>query len=557
MARSAVLVAIVALGVSVAVYHGEQIAPLVEKHAPAVKLVYDMHVPEAVKTSLSDAPAQLRGVVLQARSRVEQMVQFAQSKVEVEPAYDTKAPKAACGIAGKWRSSRGQRGAAVMSDACKCLLDVVAGCDCDFASTESLIQHELKPILAELVQLPFFRFFKVGHWQKRVFACLLACEQLEFAQDMLDVHAIRIARASTCMSVSGSMLTFAVDRRSIFTVTAKVPEPWRKEVQHQLADRVEDKAAHPEGGRGCSDPISPVDRSVGAAEVANLNTVRNWSGLNNPWVPEDDQDVDFIYVNLQLNPERYTGYKGEDARRIWQSIYAQSAFDDVHGHDLVVNPQVLEKQILYRLISGMHSSITTSVIQNYYNETSGEWGPNLPFFKARFVGDNARPYVENLYFTFLFMLRSVMKAGPVLQSFDYNTGFPEEDILTRQKMQLLERSPALLASCKAPFDEGVLWQAREGAERELLEEQLQVAFHNITKLMDCVGCEKCKMWGKLQMLGIATSLKIMFSASGDPREPLQLHRNEVIALVNMLNKLADSVETVRQLSLVVAEEQAR
>ena len=41
---------------------------------------------------------------------------------------------------------------------------------------------------------------------------------------------------------------------------------------------------------------------------------------------------------------------------------------------------------------------------------------------------------------------------------------------------------------------------------------MQSAFHNITRIMDCVGCEKCKMWGKLQLLGIATSLKILFSA---------------------------------------------
>ena len=40
----------------------------------------------------------------------------------------------------------------------------------------------------------------------------------------------------------------------------------------------------------------------------------------------------------------------------------------------------------------------------------------------------------------------------------------------------------------------------------------QATFHNITRIMDCVGCEKCKMWAKLQLLGIATSLKILFSA---------------------------------------------
>lgn len=29
--------------------------------------------------------------------------------------------------------------------------------------------------------------------------------------------------------------------------------------------------------------------------------------------------------------------------------------------------------------------------------------------------------------------------------------------------------------------------------------------------MDCVGCEKCRLWGKLQVLGLGTALKIVFS----------------------------------------------
>ncbi|GAB2257521.1 hypothetical protein Droror1_Dr00023580 [Drosera rotundifolia] len=33
-------------------------------------------------------------------------------------------------------------------------------------------------------------------------------------------------------------------------------------------------------------------------------------------------------------------------------------------------------------------------------------------------------------------------------------------------------------------------------------------------LMDCVGCEKCRLWGKLQILGLGTALKILFSANG-------------------------------------------
>lgn len=33
-------------------------------------------------------------------------------------------------------------------------------------------------------------------------------------------------------------------------------------------------------------------------------------------------------------------------------------------------------------------------------------------------------------------------------------------------------------------------------------------------LMDCVGCEKCRLWGKLQVLGLGTALKILFSGVG-------------------------------------------
>lgn len=54
--------------------------------------------------------------------------------------------------------------------------------------------------------------------------------------------------------------------------------------------------------------------------------------------------------------------------------------------------------------------------------------------------------------------------------------------------------------CPMPFDEGRLWK---GAEGPALFVQLQHTFRNITRVMDCVGCEKCKMWGKLQTLGKA------------------------------------------------------
>jgi hypothetical protein len=54
--------------------------------------------------------------------------------------------------------------------------------------------------------------------------------------------------------------------------------------------------------------------------------------------------------------------------------------------------------------------------------------------------------VQNLYFAYLFVLRAVMKAAPLLTSYDYNTGLPEEDAHTRQLItQLVGAAAAAVA----------------------------------------------------------------------------------------------------------------
>lgn len=54
---------------------------------------------------------------------------------------------------------------------------------------------------------------------------------------------------------------------------------------------------------------SAVRRTVGVGMQEQLLNIPRWQGFNNPWMAEDDQDVDFSYINLVDNPERYTGYK--------------------------------------------------------------------------------------------------------------------------------------------------------------------------------------------------------------------------------------------------------
>mmetsp|Transcript_20462 Transcript_20462/g.62291 ORF Transcript_20462/g.62291 Transcript_20462/m.62291 type:complete len:117 (+) Transcript_20462:1544-1894(+) len=59
--------------------------------------------------------------------------------------------------------------------------------------------------------------------------------------------------------------------------------------------------------------------------------------------------------------------------------------------------------------------------------------------------------------------------------------------------------------------------------------------------MDCVGCEKCRLWGKLQIMGIGTAFKVLFA---DDPAAVELHRNEIIALINLAHQVAKSVAFV-------------
>ena len=90
--------------------------------------------------------------------------------------------------------------------------------------------------------------------------------------------------------------------------------------------------------------------------------------------------------------------------------------------------------------TGMHSSITSHLVNEYLlDESAGVWGQNLPAFQERLGNEEAKARIENLYFAYLFVLRAVMKAGPYLESVEYQTGLPQEDANTLDLVQDLVR----------------------------------------------------------------------------------------------------------------------
>ncbi len=80
----------------------------------------------------------------------------------------------------------------------------------------------------------------------------------------------------------------------------------------------------------------------------------------------DDQDT--IPINLSKNKERYTGYGGKSAERVWSAIYNENCFDK--------NPFIyncIEKKVFYQLISGLHTSINAHICKEWLDVTTGLW----------------------------------------------------------------------------------------------------------------------------------------------------------------------------------------
>lgn len=96
--------------------------------------------------------------------------------------------------------------------------------------------------------------------------------------------------------------------------------------------------------------------------------------------------------------------------------------------------------------------------------------------------------------------------------------------------------------------------------------------------MDCVGCDKCRLWGKVQVTGLAAALKILFeldekaleyvfhfihqslsSLTSDPCSPYLnrnlLSRSEVVALLQTLFRFSESLHATDEFRKMWAETQ--
>ncbi|KAJ2679834.1 endoplasmic oxidoreductin-1, partial [Coemansia sp. RSA 1285] len=214
-------------------------------------------------------------------------------------------------------------------------------------------------------------------------------------------------------------------------------------------------------------------------------------------IVNDETYGDGIWVDLIENPERFTGYAGAGANAVWMSIYQHNCFGvapylqdtaggwgsqlvNVDGKSMpFVQPPrrrrellfflenmseeergvtlptdvPLEYRVFYRIVSGLHASISTHICSDYLNSTTNEWEPNLGCFISRIGAFPDR--LQNIYFNFVLLSRAIQKMEPYLANYDYSTGISKDDRAVKRLM------PKMLRAVKNSgfvFDEKELFQ---------------------------------------------------------------------------------------------------
>lgn len=347
-----------------------------------------------------------------------------------------------------------------------------------------------------------------------------------------------------------------------------VPVIWRAK---ELSKLEGPKAAHPgrqlQEERGPEKPLQgTLGENVGESCVVEYD---DECDERDYCIPEDESaTAKGDYVSLVDNPERFTGYAGRD---VWDAIYRENCFskdmpittlpgnsgslglfqaaNDLRtviqagspSSELFFDDECLEKRVFHRLISGMHASISTHICNDYLNQTTGDWGPNLQCYQERLVTHPER--ISNLYFNYAVLLRAVTKLRTYLKNYTFCSGDLAQDASTKMKVLRLADSAA---AQPAIFDETTMFQ--DPIVSVDLKEDFRNRFRNVSRLMDCVGCDKCRLWGKLQTVGYGTALKVLFEYDETKNgENPPLRRTELVALVNTLDRVSSSLTALGRL----------
>ncbi|XP_065919242.1 ERO1-like protein beta isoform X3 [Dysidea avara] len=425
-------------------------------------------------------------------------------------------------------------------DTCFCELQgPVEECCCDVETVNRLNQLQVYPLANYLTGMSYFRFFKVD-----------LLKECPFWQDDSSKCVMKGCHVEPCSEEEVPVFLKATD--------ASISKPATPQQGH--CSSVPASCSCDEDTLDEQNELGAIDSTISSKQQEEFD---KWKEFDDSEVNfcelDDEQSRSLSYVDLSLNPERYTGYAGPSADRIWKAIYRENCFlpeEDITRHSIIdysrMQGMCLEKRAFYRLISGMHTSITIHLTAHYLQSepsaTNPTFGPNFEEFNKRFdpqrTASQGPLWLKNLYFTYLLVLRAITKGEPLWESESFFTGNNLDEKIIKETIRQIVRAAK---SCPSLFDETQMFNDDSSIK---LKSQFKQHFRNISRIMDCVGCEKCRLWGKVQVRGIGTALKILFNDV----QRLKLHRTEIVSLFNALGRFSSSINQLNRFRSNVADQ---
>ncbi|KAL3920104.1 MAG: hypothetical protein SGILL_003426 [Bacillariaceae sp.] len=247
------------------------------------------------------------------------------------------------------------------------------------------------------------------------------------------------------------------------------------------------------------------------------------------------------YYDTEEFPEGYTGYDGSE---IWNYIHSKICFSNAGGSDNW-------RADFNKAVSGVHAVVSAQVVRGIQEKMdAGEeftaeevWRDPQAEFDRRLSTSGETPMaMENMYFAYMLFLSAAAKVQGRLQS-DCQSGKIDGESATILQGFLsmpIVNDPAVGAVAQtlqqhAQQDATTLWEARMRT-RDLL------------RVMNCVQCNKCRLHGKVAMMGLSTALQIHLGHNGQGVSDVnKIHRVELAALLSTLYKLSRAVDFCKQM----------
>lgn len=256
-----------------------------------------------------------------------------------------------------------------------------------------------------------------------------------------------------------------------------------------------------------------------------------------------DDDHHCVFVDLVENPERFTGYGGAQAHDVWHAIYAENCFPNTNPMSMTENgsPELcVEKNLFYRMISGMHSSISVH-LSNEYLLPSGDFYPDLSVFMERVGSFNDR--LSNVFFNYALVSQLIVQLADMIPIAKLASDESEQLLLANKDAAIRDEYSLLVSQVVSKLGENELFDTSTLFKNvPTLKEEFRARFKNVSAIMDCVGCDRCRMWGKLQTIGYGTAMKILFE--NDNHAQLKFRRIELVALFNTFERLSKSIDAI-------------